>query len=721
MATPLISDGAASVATKSKPDEAEEGELEDDDDDDNFSCKVCNIQFAASKPYYTHIHSVSHLTRSQSFSQNNMEKTESPDKQAASRRDDTQGISFTDHQSQSISREQFHVGGDGGLRSGWPGGSVRLSSPSVPPVRHPFTPSRPSVTPLFARDLTTSRPVRPQVSSWSDDGLSPAKLGAMSADYRAGASRQPRDHIPGFASLSPGLAGDFPVRGVSGVGPGMMDVRSSVGNFSAMRAEQSRSQSELSRDQMTDVAAEIWAARFQSKASSSLERDEIRSPAFYHGSAIGRSSMTRESSTNSLDNRQSSFSVDRSPVSQSGRKVLTMPLLEGCWRVDLAKVNQRGFFSCDLCSAEFTSSVSHQMHLAGLRHKTVLEKQQHIMTSIATSISQSEFRQSYHDDRKERDQPMEIATEKSSAVKRREVVEEENVAQPTVALVNKCPARSFAAFEEFLYKRPDPVLGFDYVTEYRHSSGRSEYVCDLCEVTFSTAEGVTQHITSRKHSLTYLDFHDPDLHRLVSCADKSSTGDQLKVAAESVEKRLGCRHHMRVKVESADSRDKQRSAWTEVEDDRVRAVSDLPGHRLKLGFSHAAPSADVTSSFSVGRLTSTDAFLKSLAMYDCLLSGRPPSKVGSLDRITFLQSLISLEMRSEKTADVCLQLANAITIALVQFRLQQLPSLDAIDTSKLSEKLHKLCKTAENVGDKMLLAESTEMSTPSTMPSSANI
>jgi len=263
------------------------------------------------------------------------------------------------------------------------------------------------------------------------------------------------------------------------------------------------------------------------------------------------------------------------------------------------------------------------------------------------------------------------------------------------------------------------MLGFDYVTEYRHCSGQSEYVCDLCEVTFRTAEGVTQHVTSTKHVLAYLDFHEPDLCRAVTLTDKGPSGDQLKNAVETAEKKSGFRFHMRVSVES-DGRGKQGNVWTEIQDDSVRAISDLPGHRLKLGYSCTAPSTDVTSS-PVGRLTTTDAFLKSLAMYDCLASGHPPSHVRPVDRATFLQALTSIEMRSERMADVCLQLANAITIALLQFRLQQLPSLDAIDTSKLFEKLNKLCKTAENVGDKMLLTEVTDTSTPSTMPSSANI
>lgn len=351
-------------------------------------------------------------------------------------------------------------------------------------------------------------------------------------------------------------------------------------------------------------------------------------------------------------------------------------------------------YTCQVCDVKYDDDLMYELHMAGQRHRQMIQSSFRKPLLVSSEPKASAFKA---------DEDAESACH-SPAFVTGLLDARRGSLPPTTGVTFSSPSSSssssgcFSELEKKLQVHSGPILGIDYLTEYRYLSGRLERTCDLCDVNLESVSSAVQHISSIEHLLQFMCYNNPETYRTV--AVEAVNADEVRRCAEEISKTSSRQSRVRVKMESDDVSLDGRFSWIELKDSSVKPIAVLPGHRLSCGYATVAPRK---STISINDIYS---LLRTVSLHSCLSANRPPSLTRPFRRIDFLNALGKFEIRSCQDAEICLQLANFLTIAVISFRRQMLPSLNAVDVTSIEEKLKNLHKSAKVVAAKTISAVS---------------
>jgi hypothetical protein len=726
--------------------ELSEGECTDDEDGeedlDTSICKACNLNFNSAKAFYTHIHSVSHLRKTSELAKSPLGDISAvggvtipppPPPPVINQTASQINLRYSDNAyiapPATVGHSTSH---DQGLFSSGHNAASFSRSPGIPGLG---TPAQDSLhSPQKNIMYSTAAPFsRPQI------------VPLMSIPIV-------RDHFfnPVNGGPSAGIGSIPEVVGHAGHVPPLMSPWMNSTDSEAATYSMSVRMSDLVPSVPLPPPPPPRTALTSGgdfPSSQTMEMVECHSGdfslPFSHNSAV-----------KSSDSQNSSQKV---PVAASEMLTQPDPVIGGRWLMMARKHEATGeSFTCQGCKVTYNDQLFYDLHMAGLRHlKTTAELPEPVLSvSLEDSMPEVAIKKLNVTDMVERNANLfqqlssyvgELGTDNimdpvvdatSRKTKLTDRVEKNvdlfkqltNLVEPmSDSLTTEQPGlpadanvsanipevdevkmnvadileRNVDVFQK-LSHYVEPVLGVDYISEYHFLDGRIEHVCHLCELTLNIPVILTEHASSIPHLLRYIFYHEPSSYKLISDSGKCSDISFIHHIAADIEKTLGLQQHTRVFVETASTSEfgmlsyanKQRSHWVEQKDERIRAISALRGHLLYADYSFVCRPDDASP------VKDLPSLLQTLARYSCFASGRPPSMVKTVSRMDLLSSLAAFEVTNDNDAEVSLQIANALTLGLLSYRMQMLPTLRATDRTKFEARIVRLRDEAESVAAK---------------------
>lgn len=247
--------------------------------------------------------------------------------------------------------------------------------------------------------------------------------------------------------------------------------------------------------------------------------------------------------------------------------------------------------------------------------------------------------------------------------------------------------RHLSQLETILQEEQGPLLGLNYVTEYFHAGGRYECLCNLCCVVFDNIQSMRSHVSSTSHMINFMFACDKQMYDAV----KFKTHDESFVFLEASKletsrNERSCRSKIMEELGNI---------WVEFQHEGRTSCTDLVGHQLSREYDGRATL--MTTEMNTFENLS-DGFNKLFA----LANGFPPScSIDNFNKLHFLEVLGKMDIRNEKDADICLQLANFLTVSLLKYRTKQVKNMKSVDASSVKAKLNFLTVEAERVAGKL--------------------
>ncbi|KAK2144475.1 hypothetical protein LSH36_753g02041 [Paralvinella palmiformis] len=285
-----------------------------------------------------------------------------------------------------------------------------------------------------------------------------------------------------------------------------------------------------------------------------------------------------------------------------------------------------------------------------------------------------------------------------------------------------------------------PLIGLDYVTEFQKEDFNIEplYICDLCEVKVDCRQ-LLFHVTGLKHRMKYFKYHSPGDYKLLFNKMKKSEKAKLALHCAQVLEEVEGRHKVRLKVEkvhpgssllgntSHSPDDPETIYWEEIEVEGTRNIHELPGlwkqeqvDCLRQGQPEDVASSKLCRPYSQRFLDPFDMYERPAVLPSGSRTMMEPASIASdksaIDPVRckdgpgssdsdpdqaqikkLLEGICSVE--NEEDAEVALQVSNALTKALLEYRMKSLEGTSSMQDTldEVKRELKNLSKKAKSI------------------------
>ncbi|ESO03019.1 hypothetical protein HELRODRAFT_192081 [Helobdella robusta] len=146
------------------------------------------------------------------------------------------------------------------------------------------------------------------------------------------------------------------------------------------------------------------------------------------------------------------------------------------------------------------------------------------------------------------------------------------------------------------------------------------------------------------------------------------------------------------------------NVWVEYrhDDDSTSCINNLKGHQLNGRYDEPLPPIN-SQKYEEQHCNSVDQLTKDVEHLFILSNDLPPNyHLKNFNRSLFLDLLGRMTIKSNADADLCLRLANSLTLSLLKYRMRSINNLKTINADELKGKIEGLIDDATSVSEKLL-------------------